>query len=280
MFKNINSYLQSIFGSSLNDVFYTSLALLLFVGFYTAIFFFLKKQDWSTDKKHKLAVSIRNSLFFAFLIVVAFVWSGELKTFIFSFAAIFSAFVLVFKELILGMVGYIITNKVFSIGDYIEYDGIQGKIIDKTFLNTRVLITEPYLNKEMVFPNMHYITHKVINLSKFGKFQIYRMVFSSENISEIYDLSNSVLSIVNNAIAPHKEKYLNYYKEMNQENFLFEIPTVEPKITYDFSDVKKVSFTVYYMSHPLDKDSIENTIIQDYLKLNKNKEVKSNEIEN
>jgi hypothetical protein len=264
----------------LNDVFYTSLALLLFVGFYTAIFFFLKKQDWSTDKKHKLAVSIRNSLFFAFLIVVAFVWSGELKTFIFSFAAIFSAFVLVFKELILGMVGYIITNKVFSIGDYIEYDGIQGKIIDKTFLNTRVLITEPYLNKEMVFPNMHYITHKVINLSKFGKFQIYRMVFSSENISEIYDLSNSVLSIVNNAIAPHKEKYLNYYKEMNQENFLFEIPTVEPKITYDFSDVKKVSFTVYYMSHPLDKDSIENTIIQDYLKLNKNKEVKSNEIEN
>ncbi len=257
--------LNQSFGNFLPEIFKTGITLFIFILVYTAIFFFIKRQDWSTSKKHKHAITTRNFFFFFFIITLLFIWSGEIKTFIFSAAAIVGALFIVFKELILALVGTILTNKTFYVGDHIEYDGIRGKIIDKNFFHTRVLISDPFQNKELVFPNMHYITNKIINMSKFGKFQSYSLVFGIDKIEEAHNASDKVLSIAKEVLSEHINSYVDYFKDKHKENIFFEIPNVEPQITHELSDIKKIYFTLHFISHPLDKYKIEKEIINKYL---------------
>jgi hypothetical protein len=263
--------LKQIFLSSLslpnaNELLYTIISFIIFALIYLGIFIFIKSQDWTTDKKHKHYVSIRNLLFFIFIISIVFIWSGEIKTFIVSATAILGATLIVFKEIILALVGSIITNKVFNVGDYIEYEGVKGKIVDRNFLNTKLLITSPLQSKELIFPNMHYITNKITNLSRFGKFQTYTLEIGVEKIDFVQELSEEALAISKKALASHREKYEVYFNEQKKEQLFFEVPEVDPKITYELHDARSISFRIHYISHPLDQVAIEEEILKEYLK--------------
>jgi len=263
--KSITKYLNSSSFYS-NELFYTAISFFIFAFIYFGIFVFIKKQDWSNDKKHKHYVSIRNLLFFIFVISIVFIWSGEIKTFIVSATAILGATLIVFKEVILALVGSILSNKVFNVGDYIEYEGIKGKIVDKNFLNTRVLIYSPIQSKELIFPNLHYITNKIVNLSKFGKYQTYSLKISVDKMENIQDYSDQALNLAKNILLAHKEKYEIYFDEQKKEQLFFEVPQVEPQLTYDIHDSHKLSFEIHYISHPLDQPVIESEILKEYLK--------------
>ena len=266
-------YIKSFLGNFSSDIIYSFISFGFFVVLYSLIVIFLKKQDWGDDKKNKFIVTLRNSLFLIFILSLIFIWSGELKTFIFSAAAICSAIMIVFKEFILSISGTIVTSKTFNVGDYIEYDGITGKIIDKTFFNTYVLINSPFSNKELIFPNMYYITNKIINLSKFGKFQIYSLSFGVDDIKYVQDISNELISYAINANKEHNEKYKKYFQEKKKEKFFFEIPDIEPKISYNFTDHKNINLTLHYIAHPLDQSIIENNILINYLKYVSKKDI-------
>lgn len=248
-----------------SELFYTSISFFIFAAIYASIFFFIKKQEWSIDKKHRHYVSIRNLVFFIFSISLIFIWSGEIKTFIVSAAAIMGAMIIVFKEILLAVVGSILTNKVFNIGDYIEYEGFKGRIVDKTFLNTRVLISGPFQSRELIFPNMHYVTNKIVNLSKFGKFQTYSLCIGIEKIELLKDCSEQALLFAKQASASHKDKFEKYFHEQKRGQMFFEVPNIEPKVTYELGESRKCSFTIHYISHPLDKDTIEDEILKEYL---------------
>lgn len=248
-----------------NELLYTSVSFLTFVAIYTGIFLFIKNQDWSNDKKHKHYVSFRNLLFLIFVISIVSIWSGEIKTFIVSAAAILGATLIVFKEIILAMLGSILTNKVFNVGDYIEYEGYRGKIVDKNFLNTKVLISGPFQNQELIFPNMHYITTKIVNLSKFGKFQTYMLTVGVDKVENLQEYSEQALAFAKKASSLHKEKYEKYLNLHKKEQLFFEVPDVDPQLTYALSEPKNLSFTIHYISHPLDQNSIEQEILKQYL---------------
>jgi small-conductance mechanosensitive channel len=175
------------------------------------------------------------------------------------------ATLIVFKEVILAIIGSVLTNKVFSVGDYIEYDGFKGKIVDKNFFNTRVLICSPFQNKELVFTNMHYITNKIVNLSKFGKFQTYQLQIGVDRIEKVKECSEQALIFSKKALAPHVEKYEKYFNEQKKEQLFFEAPPVEPQITYEIKEAKNLTFTIHYISHPLDQGAIEEEILKEYL---------------
>ncbi|NCP98121.1 mechanosensitive ion channel [archaeon] len=265
MISHYATVLTSFFGTSFKDILYTFITLLFFICFYAIIFFIIKKQDLSFEKKHKRSITLRNVIFLLYIISVLFIWSGEIKTFIISTAALAAAFLIVFKEFLLGILGTLITNKTFYVGDYIEYAQISGKIVDKNFSHTRVLITGPYPNKELVFPNMHYITNQIVNLSKLGKFQVYSISIAVDNLENILPYSNQMLLIAEKHIESHKIKLTSYFYDKKKDDFFFEIPNITPKVTFDINDSKKLTFTIHFLSHPLDREDLEAKILYDYL---------------
>lgn len=265
MLSKISAFFHHLFGVNFPEIVGSFSALLFFICVYTFIFFIIKRQDWSNEKKRKHSISVRNGLFFFLVLTLIFLWGGELKTLILSAAAIFAAFFVAFKEVLLSILGSLVSNKIFSVGDYIEYDGIKGKIIDKNFLNTRVLVLDTHQNKELVFPNLSYITSRIINLSKFGKYQSYIINISVDRISQMHDLSGKALEISKRVLAPYKDKYVQYFNQKKIEDIFFESPNVEPILTFELNDSKRLSFKIHYISHPLDQPEIEIKILNEYL---------------
>lgn len=269
MFQNFLRKINNIMGSYTNEVFYSLIGFVIFLVILTSIRFFINKQEWHTEKKHKHYVSARNLLFFCFLISLISIWAGEIKTFLFSAAAIFAALMIVFKELLLSFIGGILINNQFHVGDYISYDGIEGRIIDRNFFNTKVLVSSPFQNKELVFPNMHYVTNKITNLSRYGAYQVFHLDFGFQKLEDIEPSSTQVLLFAQQALEPYKQSFIDYFEEREKEKIFFDSPNIDPQITFDLSDPKKLSFTLYFMAPRNKKEIIEKEIIHKFISFSK-----------
>lgn len=265
----MDKFLKVFFDSYLNEIFFTFISVVLLIVIYTTIFFFIKRKDWSVEKKHKNAVSIRNIFFFLLAITLIVIWSGELKTFILSTTAIFGAMLLVFKEVILSLSGGILIGNSLNIGDYIEYDGTEGVIVDRNFFHTKVLTGTAYANKELIIPNIYFLTNKIVNTSRFGKLIVFKIEIGGKTPEEIFENSKIILEIAQKTIEPFKAQHLDYFKEKmsnSKSNLLFSIPQLDPKIVYHLNDYKKLSFSLFYIADPKEQEEIENKIYQEYFK--------------
>ncbi len=269
MFQLFLRKINNIMGSYTNEVFYSLIGFVIFLVILTSIRFFINKQEWHTEKKHKHYVSARNLLFFCFLISLVSIWAGEIKTFLFSAAAIFAALMIVFKELLLSFIGGILINNQFNVGDYISYDGVEGRIIDRNFFNTKVLVSSPFQNKELVFPNMHYVTNKITNLSRYGAYQVFHLDFGFQKLEDIEPASTQVLIFAQQALEPYKQSFIDYFEEREKEKIFFDSPNIDPKITFDLSDPKKLFFTLYFMAPRNKKEIIEREIIHKFITFSK-----------
>lgn len=259
---NIHDLIQKLFNSN----FFASLfSLLIFVSIYTFISFFIKRQNWSREKKRKIGITTRNSIIFIFIITLIFLWGGGIKTLVLSAAAVCAAFFVTFKEVLLSFFGTLSSNRLFSIGDYIEYDGYKGRIIDKNFLNTRIVVLDTHQSKELIFPNMHYITNRIINMSRLGKYQAYSISISVEKTDILYIHAKKGMDIANLILQPFEQDFKTYFSQKSTDNIFFETPPIKPVLTFDLSDNKKPSFKINYISHPLDNSKIEQEILTNYL---------------
>ncbi len=261
--ENIHNLIQKLFSS---NFFASAFSLLLFIAIYTSLSFFIKRQDWSKEKKRRIGISIRNSIIFLFLITLIFLWGGGIKTLVLSAAAVCAAFFVAFKEVLLSFFGTLSSNRLFSIGDYIEYDGYKGRIVDKNFLNTRIVVLDTHQSKELVFPNMNYITNRIINMSRLGKYQAYTLTISVEKTEDLYIHAQKAMEIAQGILEPFEQDFKTYFSQKSTDNIFFETPPIKPVLTFDLSDSKKPCFKLNYISHPLDNSKIEQHILTSYLR--------------
>lgn len=253
----------------------TVACLIIFIALYSMISFFIRKQNWSRDKQIRISINVRNGLIFAFFVTMIFLWGGGIKTLVLSAAAVCAAFFVAFKEIFLSFAGTISSNRTFSVGDFIEYDGHRGKIVDRNFVTTRVaLIDGGIQSKELVFTNMHYITNKIVNISRLGKYQSHTLSIGVEHVDDLYDHSQKVVEITKEILKPYETEYLNYFSQKSEENIFFDKPTMEPVLSYDLSDPKKSTFKVQFIVHPLSQKKMESDIIKEYIIYCKEERVK------
>lgn len=262
----MNLIIQNHFSEGL----YTLIFFFVFIAIYTISSIFIRNMgDWSIGKKHRVSITIRNILIVLFAFIFLSVWSGELKTFLLSATALAGALFIVFKEIILSITGGFLISNGFAIGDNIRYNGIEGVIVDKTLLYTKVSVNDVYNNKEILLPNMLFITNTIENTSNYGKFNVFKIEVGAKDTLEAYEQSKLLLPIAESVLMDYRTKYFEYFKDLKEKQkgqFLFEVPTLNPKITYHFGDMKKIYFTVHFVAHPNEKEEIENKIYELYFK--------------
>lgn len=261
------AWLHSFLGAAYKDVIASVLSIIILLAIYSFISFFIKKQNRSPEKKYRTLVTVRNSFLIIFLLIQVFVWSGEIKTLFLSAAAIMAAMIITFKELIMCFVGsfWVGSNKLFSIGDYIEYDNVRGKVMDRNLLYTKVLLGTSFQAKELNIPNAFFVTNRVINLSRFGKYQCYDLVLPIDNISQLNSYQTYFGGILQEILTPYQERYLNYFNEKKMHDMFFEIPTQYHNIVYDLTDGAKIKLKISFLVHPADYEEVEQKILQYYI---------------
>lgn len=247
------------------NFFYSFLLFIFLFSLYFSIYLFIKKINYSIDTKRKYIISVRNTFLIIFIISLIFLWAGAIKTLMFSMAAIFATILIIFKEFLNSILGYFLFNKIFSIGDYIEYEGVVGKIVDKNLLNTTMLILSTHNNKHLIFPNFIYLTSKITHLSTFESYQSYELRVSVNDLKNIYEYSQIALNITKNELEKYKSTYIHYFDTRKKNDILFEVPKIDPFLTYNLSSNSNLFFEIHYLSHIKDKDNIEQNILIQYL---------------
>lgn len=260
------SHILSYFSRETNEtLIYTCFLILFSFLLYYFIRAIINKLSWSYEKKLKNLTTIRNILVFSVVFVSLIMFGGHLKTFVYSAAAIFSAFLILFRELILSIVGFLVSNRTYYVGDYISYDNNKGLIMDKTPFNTKLWLIDTYNNEVITIPNFNYLNQKIIKYPKYGKYISYTIIFSVDSSSDIVNTVNNfkstVLSINNETIETKNE----YFIEKLKQGKIKELPNLTPIFGYDFSDSKNYKVLSTLIVHPSDVLILKDRILENFI---------------
>ncbi|MDX1609953.1 MAG: mechanosensitive ion channel family protein [Halofilum sp. (in: g-proteobacteria)] len=135
------------------------------------------------EKSHRRQLFyLRSALTVALLVGLVVIWAGALQNLLLSLTAVMVAVVIATKELLMCLGGFLMraTGRLFSVGDWIECNGLRGEVTDHTLLSTTLLELEPpergygYTGRTLQLPNSLFLSHPVISSPFSRQFVLHR----------------------------------------------------------------------------------------------------------
>lgn len=112
---------------------------------------------------------VRSAFNLALAVALLMIWLGHVQNLVLSLTAVTVAVVLATKELLMCVSGFALRTgaSLFSVGDWIEVDGLRGEVSDYNLLSTTLLVLAPperghgYTGEVVVIPNSLFLSHPV-----------------------------------------------------------------------------------------------------------------------
>lgn len=232
----------------------------------------VRNSNWRREDQRKWFVKIRNWSTITIFAGLGMIWATELQTFALSVVAITGALIISGKELLLCFHGGILRsfNNMFKIGDRIEIDGIRGDVIDTNLFLTKILeigpsnFTHQFTGRSVSIPNSLFLTKEVINES-----------FMHRYVLHVFKLSfprNVDWRMAEKCMMEASFEECNNFIEKAQVNMDhlsrregIEVPKVEPRITYKFTNANELEMIVRVPSPAARKGNIEQQILKRFM---------------
>ena len=199
---------------------------------------FRSHPDLSIENKRRSLVFSRNVTMLLILLGLAMIWAAQIQTLALSMFAVAAAIVVATKELIMCLSGSILRSvtKQYSIGDYIEINGLRGRVVDINMLNTLMMQIGPnpligqLSGKTLSFPNSLLLSHTVRRDNILGNYVIHTVEIPVPihlDSDEIIGRLKAVLEPLCAAYVPVIQQYL----ENVQAQKLFITPAAQPRVS-------------------------------------------------
>lgn len=139
---------------------------------------YLARGEMSPEKRRIHLVWARNVIWFVIFLIIVSVWASTIAGFALSLAAVTGALLIVSKELVMCIHGYLYVTVVrpFKVGDLIHFNGLHGRVIDIDVFAT-TLVTLDDVNQPTgaiaEFPNGLLLTTPLTNVSLAGDFALH-----------------------------------------------------------------------------------------------------------
>lgn len=155
-------------------------AILLVAGFAAAQLWarYLARGDVSAEKRRLHLVWARNAIWFLVLFTIVSVWASTIAGFALSLAAVAGAILIVSKELLMCVLGYLYPTLVrpFEIGDIVEIGDVNGRVIDIDMFATELAElghAGQRTGNTVAFPNGMMLTQPLRNISSTGEYVLH-----------------------------------------------------------------------------------------------------------
>ena len=187
--------------------------------------------------------------------------------------AVAAAIVVATKELIMCLSGSILRSvtKQYSIGDYIEINGLRGRVVDINMLNTLMMQIGPnpligqLSGKTLSFPNSLLLSHTVRRDNILGDYVIHTV----EIPVPIHLDSDEIIGCLKDVLEPLCEPYIPAIKqhlENVQTQKLFITPAAQPRISRVPHDDKVYNIIVRFASPVAKRLEIQQAILDEFLR--------------
>jgi small-conductance mechanosensitive channel len=226
--------------------------LLLAAGFVVSHLWarYLGRGDVPAERRRLHLVWARNIIWSIVLFTIASVWASTIAGFALSLAAVAGAMLIVSKELLLCVLGYLYLTFVrpFKIGDLIEIGSVHGRVIDVDMLATTLAEhgdTGLPTGKTAAFPNALLLTLPLKNTSSTGDFVLHFLRIPVP-LAYAHDLARIEAAATQAAIEATKAWQAQaeaHFRQVADESFV-ELPSGRIRVFWDFADPERLLLCV------------------------------------
>jgi small-conductance mechanosensitive channel len=230
---------------------------------------YLSRGAISAEKRRLHLVWARNIIWFAALLVILSVWASTIAGFALSVAAVAGALLIVSKELVMCVHGYLYVTLVqpYKIGDVIEFNQLHGRVVDIDMFATTLVELDKAgqrTGKVAEFPNGLLLTHPLINASPNGAYALHAIQIPiPERLSHDLDrLEAAALAAADRATAAWSEEATNHFRKASEENFIA-LPSGKTKVSWDFSDPEHLVLVIRVACPVGQRAKVEQAVFRD-----------------
>ena len=229
---------------------------------------------YSIEEKRRSLVLSRNLTLILTIFGLAVIWATQIQTLALSMFAVAAAIVVATKELIMCLSGSILRSvtKQYSVGDYIEVNGLRGRVVDINLLNTLMMQIGPnplvgqLSGKTLSFPNSLLLNHSVRRDNILGDYVIHTV----EIPVPIHLDSDVIVGRLKAVLEPLCHPYvpaIQRHLENVQAEKLFITPAAQPRVTRVPHDDKVYLIIVRYASPVAKRLEIQQAVLDEFLRV-------------
>lgn len=175
--KAILTQLQHYYATELGRIVATAVIIGLAVMLTRLWGRFLLKSSGSRDatRTREKLVHAKNIVWVTAVVIIICIWATKLAGLMLSLAAVGGAILLVSKEMLTSILGYLMitTSRSYRVGDFIELAGMHGRVIDIDVFATTLAETgsaHQLTGKTLSVPNSTVLSQPVRNASATGEY--------------------------------------------------------------------------------------------------------------
>jgi small-conductance mechanosensitive channel len=230
---------------------------------------YLARGEMSAEKRRLHLVWARNIIWLAVLLVIVSVWASTIAGFALSLAAVAGALLIVSKELVMCVHGYLYVSVVqpYKVGDAIEFGALRGRVIDIDMFATTLAELDAsgqQTGKVAEFPNGLLLTTPLKNTSPTGAYQLHhiRMPVPEALADDLDRIEAAALAAADRAIAPWRDDAIAHFRKVSDEHFIA-FPSGRTKVSWDFSDPEHLVLVVRVACPSLERHAVEQAVFRD-----------------
>ena len=236
--------------------------------------YFSSHESSSIEDKRRVLVVSRNVSLLLGVFGLLLVWASQIQTFALSMVALAAASVVATKELIMCLSGSVLrlSTKQYSVGDYIEINGLRGRVIDINLFNTLMMQLGPHSHisnlsgKTVSFPNSWLLSHTLLRDNILGGYVVHTFdipvlihLDSDAIVPHLYDIAQELCAPFMADIAAHFETV--------QMHKLFITPAAKVRVSRVPFDDKTYKIVVRFAAPVAKRLEIQQAILDEFFRI-------------
>jgi hypothetical protein len=214
-------------------------------------------------------VLLKNLVLLSALIVIGAIWASKLAGAALSLAAVAGALLLVSKEFLTNLLGsaFLTVSRLYRVGDFIELDGIAGRVIDTDLLATTLSEMQDgsqLTSRTVALPHSLLLIKPVRNLTATGDYVVNLLGVAAEPSADLAALEEALLRAGREVCEPWLEAANAHLKHIERRE-LMDLPSAEPRVILQLDDVREATLSLRYCCPPNQKVKVEQAILRRFL---------------
>lgn len=248
------------------------IAVALFALANTATWVVSGKQSIETQRFWRL--TFRHIAALAFVVCLTLIWRKELQSVMVALGAATAAIIVTFRENILSMAAFWLRvgRRHYSLDDFIEVDGIRGRVLDITWLATVLAETGPgkdgltYSGRVVHIPNSRIMLSPLFVENLTGEFSAHLINIPLPEGADAVEAEQLLIEVASDICAPYLGEAETHMRSLQRAQAM-DTPSVEPKTNIKLAAEGMVTLVLRVVVPFSEKQRLEQAIIREFLAL-------------
>lgn len=224
------------------------------------------------DAQRFLRLTFRHIATVCFMVGLGFIWNAELKSIVVALGAATVGILVAFKEAWFSLLGFWVNvvRREYTIGDFIEVDGVRGRVHDISWLSTTLAETGPgkdgltYSGRTVQIPNNRLLLAPIFIENLTGTYGAHTMHIPLPVGARALKAEALLLHIADKHCAPYYDDAEFHMDNLRRRKSL-DTPSVHPKSQLKLGEEGAIELILRIVVPSLERLRVEQAILREFL---------------